>query len=121
MAADLKIERAPSQIAAATSPVRVAEHRKDGQGRVISAGGSNDLESLAGITFNEDIVAVTINNTSVRTIFYKADGGTATSSSFPIASGQVYMAFGDRATLRNIRLFASPASSGGIQEHVLIT
>ncbi len=122
MSADLKVENTPEQILSATNPVRTVEHRKDGKGRPGTLSTSTDIEALVSITFNPNIVAVTINNISANTIFYKADAGTADdTNAFPIAAGQNYTPFGNRATLRDIRLFASSSSAIGIQEHILNT
>ena len=120
--ADLDIEKTPGQIPEATNPIRVVEHRKDGQGRPGTLSASTTIEALVGITFDANIVAVTINNISGDTIFYKADGGTATAlNAFPIAAAQPYTAFGNKATLQNIRLFSSSSSDIGILEHILNT
>ena len=96
-------------------PVLPVEALEDYLGRNPSLSGSKSLTEL-GITLHDNVEAITINPSG--DVYYTPDGGTASTSNFPLATNQAYTIYGSRTKLEKVRLYAASATTIGIIQHI---
>ena len=115
------IELIPVNLGSAANPVRVIQHIEDKASALVSVEASATLATLLGSALDDRIAAVTLIVDPAATVFvhYNPDGA-ATGSNAAIFAGGAYIAFGNKAKLDAIQLFATGATNVSVFQHTLI-
>lgn len=116
------IELLPGQLADAANPVRNIEHLEDVASDTVSVADTATLETLIGSALNARIAAITLiidPMPPTKDVNYNPVGA-ATGSNGALFPGVAYTAFGAKAKLDAIQLFATGATSVTVIQHALI-